>query len=97
MDNVIDFPIELIDGQTFESFLLSPTNENTGILATSEKDENKIVLRLYLAEKLPNKDNFETRIELAAFSFENKKQLTKFIDKLPEISGVDMLILLNPY
>lgn len=71
------------------------SNEQIGIAALSERDGSNHILRIY--QLVYNEEElFEPIQELAAFSFLDREELTSFLERLPSISGLEMLMLLNP-
>lgn len=89
------FPDELLEGMSIESTIFSPGNEKVGIATLSEEQDAQFVLRIYLL--IQKKDEkYHLKQELAAFSFKSRKELDEFLVKLPNLSGLEMLLLLNP-
>ncbi|MFC4024758.1 hypothetical protein ACFOUV_13225 [Oceanobacillus longus] len=91
----VSLPDELLDKMQLETTIFSPANDVFGVAALSEEVGPTLILRLY--QLVVNEDNaYQPVQELAAFSFGNRLELESFLDRLPEISGLEMLMLLNP-
>lgn len=67
-----------------------------GIATFSHKIDSKHTLRIYHLLLDYEKDAYEVVQELAAFTFEDRNELVYFLDDLPHLNGLEMLILLNP-
>ncbi|WP_445491518.1 hypothetical protein [Niallia sp. 03133] len=89
------YPNVLMKGMKKEGIMISPVDVNIGIAALSEKEYENQILRLYQLVREENTYHFSH--ELAAFRFTSYHELDPFLQKLPAISGLEMLMLLNPY
>lgn len=95
----VEVPNELLKGMEIQAKVVSPKHPNVGVLILS-KDYNQlsreIVIRLYRMHKGPVDKRFHVVSELEAFMFTNYKQAKEFLKKLPNMTGLEMLLLLNP-
>ncbi|WP_087974170.1 hypothetical protein [Oceanobacillus rekensis] len=92
--NVV-FPKQLLEKMTLDTTIFSPTNEIFAVSALTEEVGSTLILRLY--QLALDEDRIYRPVqELAAFSFRNRLELDDFLGRLPEISGLEMLMLLNP-
>lgn len=89
------FPNELLEEMKIESTFFSPVDDNVGIAALSHLENNQHVLRLYHLLR-NNNLKYHPVQELAAFSFVAYEELIDFLKRLPQMSGFEMLLLLNP-
>lgn len=89
------FPDELLEGMSIEAFMVSPGNREIGVAILSGEDAGMHVLRLYHMVK-DEDENFHPTHELEAFSFRSKKSLKKFMKQLPNLSALELLIIMNP-
>jgi len=98
-DNEIVFPDELIEDMKILSTVTNPEKEDLGILIMGENMEVEqysgglSVIRLYLLNKRNFKYHFE--IELGAFAFYDLESAYGFLIKLPEMSALELLIMMN--
>jgi len=98
-DNDIVIPEELKVNMIILSTVVSPTKQGIGILIMGENMEPKQhssglpVIRLYLL----NKRNFKYHIEmeLEAFAFHDLKSGYEFLDNLPNMSALELILMMN--
>ena len=90
------FPDEILSEMNFEKNIFSTAKTDVMISTFSEWNGSTHVLRVY--QLLYNRFNetYEFAQELAAFSFEDRSELVDFLNKLPGLNGIEMLMLLNP-
>ncbi|HLR51707.1 MAG TPA: hypothetical protein VK072_02410 [Candidatus Avamphibacillus sp.] len=94
--NVV-FPDELLENKKIETTIFTEENDLLGVAVLSEVADNSIhVLRIYQMFWFNEEKAFSPVQELAAFSFPNREELDDFLMRLPEISGLEMLMLVNP-
>ncbi|PAV28420.1 hypothetical protein CIL05_17465 [Virgibacillus profundi] len=94
-ERIVVFPDELLERMQLETTIFTPANDAVGFAALSEEVGLTLILRLY--QLVMDEDNIYDPIqELAAFSFESRIELDQFINRLPEITGLEMLTILNP-
>ncbi|WP_087974176.1 hypothetical protein [Oceanobacillus rekensis] len=91
----IFFPDELLEKMKLETTIFSPENEFFAVAALSEEVGPTLVLHLYQLV-IDEDGGYQAVQELAAFSFQSRLNLEEFLGRLPEISGLEMLMLLNP-
>ncbi|WP_243300439.1 hypothetical protein [Bacillus litorisediminis] len=92
-------PKEFLDEMEVYSTIISPIHQEMGILIMSQnlnRMSNDIVIRLYRLQKEKNKKSYEIIYELQAFSFSLYNQAKSFLDYLPNMSAIEMLLMLNP-
>ena len=85
------------DGLHTLKTIVSPNAEENGILVAGENlDATKCcnpTVRLYLMKLVDNQ--YEVMKELDAFSFKTTDEALRFSSKLPEISAIDLVLMLN--
>ncbi|MCP3740866.1 hypothetical protein [Rossellomorea sp. BNER] len=94
MDIKASFPNEISEKMLFETLVISPVNVNIGISIFTEKKNGHHVLRIFQM-RLSEDEVYEMIQELEAFAFPLRSDLDQFLEKLLEMSGLDMLVLLN--
>ena len=98
-DNEIVIPEELKVNMKILSTVLSPTKEEIGILIMGENMEPKqytsrlSVIRLYLLSKRNFKYYIE--MELEAFAFHDLDSAYEFLNNLPNMSALELIIMMN--
>ncbi|MFF2449925.1 hypothetical protein ACFVSW_23060 [Neobacillus sp. NPDC058068] len=93
LDSVI-FPDDILEGMRIESIIISPIAKHLGVAALSGKSEDMHVLRLYQLI-LREDQNYVPTFELEAFAFYSRKDLTDFVVRLPEMSAIEILMVMN--
>lgn len=91
----IKLPKELEDLEVLAT-LYSPEKPNIGVLVTGEdyyEKSTQPVIRVYLIGV--NEEQWFIQEELEAFSFWSFKSAKKFVDDLPSMSAIDLLLLMN--
>lgn len=91
----IEIPEEWQKGMTLEEVIFPDNVNDIGFAIFSETENNLHVLRIYQLLRHINSASFVPVDELAAFSFEVRDELEEFIDVLPKITGLEMLVLIN--
>lgn len=86
-----------LDGLEIISTIVSPNNEKTGILLVGENFDllrpyNPLV-RVYLLNL--NEKRYEVKKELYSFSFETTEKASEFLSKLPNLTVIDLILMLN--
>jgi hypothetical protein len=93
----VAFPDELLVNRTLETTIFTKENDLFGIAVLSEQGEDGLlVLRIYQLLWSEEEDSFIPVQELEAFGFYSREELVDFVERLPDISGLEMLMLLNP-
>jgi hypothetical protein len=93
----IEFMKDMVEGMTVENLYISPLDDDIGVMALSNKEDDKYILRLYqLLREGKGKDApLLPTHELEAFSFDSRLQLNLFLEQLPEMSAFDLLMVMN--
>ena len=92
----INFSHDIFKHSSIEQTLFSPTADDLGVIIVSSKEKNTHVLRIIqLLYSFPEQSFIPVQ-ELVSFDFQTYEQLTDFLENLPNLSGMDMLLLLNP-
>lgn len=95
-DKLISFPNELLETMTIEETIFTPENKNIGVAILSEMENTNHVLRIFQLVLSPDKKQYNFVQELAAFSFKHRSEVDEFLKILPNMSGLEMLMLLHP-
>ncbi len=89
------FPDEMMENKKLETVIISPVSTEIGIAALSELSQSMHILRLYQLSFEEYENTYIPVQELEAFSFQHYDELTNFLEKLPEMSALEMLLVLN--
>lgn len=95
----VEIPKGMLDGMKVEATAVSPSHPDVGVLILSKgfnQFSTEIVFRLYRIQKDPTTDCYYISLELEAFMFKRFKEAKDFLEKLPNMTGLEMLLLLNP-
>lgn len=95
----MEFKLEIPQG--FEELellgtLLSPVADNTGVIIMGEDYEDAAAeptVWLYLIGLIEEKWHIQD--ELESFTFSNYESAKRFVDDLPSMSAIDLLLLMN--
>lgn len=90
------FPDELIEDKVIETTIFPVNSKTVGIAVLSHKEGPAHILRIYQLLYNKESESYEPIQELAAFTFKRRDELTDFLDDLPHLNGLEMLMLLNP-
>lgn len=91
------FPDELLENTVIETTIFTEHNDVYGIAALSEEGEGSTpFLRLYQLIWFNDEEVFSPVQQLEAFGFLNRGDLDDFLTRLPNMTGLEMLLLLNP-
>ncbi|MBU9713208.1 hypothetical protein [Evansella tamaricis] len=88
---------EIFEGLELYSFVLSPLYSNLGILIMTEDFEMNstyIVIRFYVLRKGPD-GAFSIEDELQPLSFNSHESTQYFLESLPNMSALDLLVAMN--
>ncbi|GKW45868.1 hypothetical protein [Planococcus sp. NCCP-2050] len=93
---IFNFKEEIFENINILATLQSPSDPYLGILITGEEyflDSKQPIIKVYLI----NKSNSEWRIqkELETFVFSSYASAKKFVMDLPEMSALDLLLVMN--
>ncbi|MEI3613599.1 hypothetical protein [Pseudogracilibacillus sp. SO30301A] len=91
----VAFPDELMENMKLETVIFSPVSTEIGVAALSESSQSIHILRLYKLIFEEYENTYKPVQELEAFSFQHYDELTDFLEKLPEMSALEMLLVLN--
>lgn len=92
----IFFPNDALKKMKYESIIFSPQNQEIAIVILSAKEGGHHIIRTYRLHLYPDDDLFHFVQELEAFQLETRREAQDFIDNLPSMSAIDMMLLLNP-
>ncbi|WP_033543914.1 hypothetical protein [Planococcus sp. CAU13] len=95
MDYDLELPKEF-EGMELLQTLISPVKPDMAIMVFGENYSNRTeqpTVRIYLISIEEDKWDFEG--ELQAFVFLNFESAQRFVDDLPDMSAIDLLLLLN--
>ncbi|MFA1822293.1 hypothetical protein ACDX78_19295 [Virgibacillus oceani] len=84
----------MLEEMNVESTIFSAEHPDLRFAVLSEGKDNMFIVRVF--ELAQNEDAFFPIQDLAAFSFGTKTELNGFVERLPELTGLEMLLLLNP-
>jgi|SRR5690625_1844093 len=91
------YPNELLEKMRVEGTIFPKNASQVGVATLSHEDCSPHVLRVYQLLFNDYEEAYEPVQELAAFRFESRKELVDFLNDLPHLNGLEMLMLLNPY
>ncbi|SEM35807.1 hypothetical protein SAMN05192533_102309 [Mesobacillus persicus] len=95
----VNIPNEILHDMEIHATVVSPVDKKTGILILTSGMKHftkEIVIRIYLLHREDTKNHFDIQHELQAFSFTSYLQAKKFLNHLPNMSALEMLVLLKP-
>lgn len=95
-DIKVSFPNEIIENMSFEQTLFSPENEKIGIAMFSHIENDNHILRIYQLLLDEEESTYNFIQELTAFSFQSRHEVDELIKRLPQLSGIEMLLMLHP-
>jgi hypothetical protein len=80
-----------------ESIIISPVFNNVGIvvLAGDDPDSNSRLVRIYSIAKQENETTYRPVHELQAFLFPEKPFAKEFIERLPQMSAIELMFAMN--
>ncbi|MBS3678936.1 hypothetical protein KGF86_01790 [Ornithinibacillus massiliensis] len=91
----VNYPDELLKNMHIEGVMISPYDTMIGVTALSQQINQDHVLRLY--SLVLNEDGFfEVIYELQAFSMQTKEDIRIFLEKLPAMSAIELMMIMNP-
>lgn len=89
-------PEELLELMSIEKTLFTPENPHIGIIILTEIENTNHIVHIYRLELSSTSDHYNIAQELAGFSFQNREDAEDFMESLPNMGGLEMLMLLNP-
>lgn len=97
MDNhKVLYPNQLLEEMRVERTIFPENASQFGVATLSHHDGSTHILRIYQLLFNDNEDAYEIVQELAAFTFLDRTELVNFLNDLPHLNGLEMLMLLNP-
>jgi len=90
------FPSEMLVEMEIEDTFFPTNSKQIGIAVLSHFQESAYIMRIYQLIHNNESDSFEPIQELASFSFSSKEHFDDFLKMLPNMTGLEMLMLLNP-
>lgn len=93
-ENVV-FPNDVIKGKQIENIIVSPIDNRVAVAALSGKLKNMHLLRLYQLKRGGDQNYFPTH-EIGAFTFYSRKELKDFVNRLPKMSAIEILMVMSP-
>src|SRR5699024_4218990 len=95
-DVKLNMPDEILQTMKFEENIISTAKIDVIISGFSEHNGGGHILRIYQLSYSYFTDAYNFVQELEDLSFRNHEQLVGFFDELPQLNGIEMLMLLNP-
>lgn len=95
-DKLVVFPQDLLETMTIESTLFLPNNKDLGVAILSKQINDHYIVKTYQLSLSEDQQQYNFIQELAVFKYETQDEIDQLITRLPEMSGLEMLILLNP-
>src|SRR5699024_1504233 len=93
----INVPDRLQEKMNFEGNIFSTERTDVIISGFSEQNNFNHVLRVYQLVYNNFTEMYDLVQELEAFSFGNYENLVVFFNQLPQLNGIEMLMLLHPF
>lgn len=95
-DTFIVFPQELLKTMTIEATIFPPDDEQVGVAVLSEHLNDYFIVKLYQLSLSEDAMQYNFIQELTTFKFITHQEIDDFVERLPHISGLEMLLMLNP-
>lgn len=95
-DVKVSFPNEILENMKFEQTIFSPENDKIGIAIFSETENDSHIMRIYHLLYDEDEHVYNFIQELTAFSFQSQREVDDLIERLPTLSGIEMLLMLQP-
>lgn len=89
------YPDGLLKGMKSELVLISPINHDVGVTGITEKYNNKHLIRLYQLFRDEDQRYYPTH-EIGAFTFSSRSELEIFVNHLPQMTAIEILMLMSP-
>src|SRR5690625_1198048 len=90
------YPNELLENMRVEGTIFPENASDVGIATLSHEVGSAHILRIYQLLFNNEADAYDLVQELAAFTFQDRIELVSFLEDLPHLNGLEMLMLLNP-
>ena len=96
-ESKVDVPNELLVDMEIESVVISPVFQNVGIviLAGDDQETNCRLVRIYSIAKQDDETTYRLVQELQAFLFPEKSFAKEFIERLPQMSAIELMFAMN--
>lgn len=95
-DKKVLYPNKLLEEMRVEGTIFPENASQFGVATLSHQDGSAHVLRIYQLLFNNEADAYDLVQELAAFTFQDRIELISFLEDLPHLNGLEMLMLLNP-
>lgn len=96
IDQAVVFPNELLEKYTLESTFFSPTHTHFGLATFSQIQDSVHIIRLYQLARSNHDEQYHVVQEMVSFSYQNRQDLDDFLKRLPNMSAIEMLMMLHP-
>ena len=95
-DQIVSFPNELLEKFTVESTIFPPENEDIGVAILSDVEDTDHIVRIYQLMLSFDGKQYNVIQEMAAFRYKNRQELDDFLERLPNMGALEMLMMLHP-
>src|SRR5690625_4139472 len=92
----ISFPEGVLGSMQIELIMLTPTSDQVAAGVLSEFIQDKYTLHIHQLALSTDKEHYQFVQELAIFEVDTRAEIDEMIERLPKLSGIEMLLLLNP-
>lgn len=94
---MVEIPDELLENMEIESVIISPVYQNVGIviLAGDDQETNGRLVRIYSMVKQDDETTYSLVQELQAFLFPERPFAKEFIERLPQMSAIELMFAMN--
>jgi hypothetical protein len=93
----VEFPEGVLNGKKIEDIIVSPIDNRIGVAVVSGKLKSMYLLRLYQIINGGEWDCYVPTHEIGAFSFTSRLKLMDFVKHLPEMTALEILMIMNPH
>lgn len=93
--NVV-FPNEMLEEMNIEDTFFPTNSDEVGVAVLSHIQDSAHIMRIYQLILNNESNSFEPVQEMASFSFGGRVHFDDFLRMLPNLTGLEMLMLLNP-
>lgn len=95
-DRFIVFPQDLLEEMTIESTVFSPRDQDIGVAILSKRTNDYYIVKVYQLLLSDDAQQYNFIQELAVFKYETQQEIDNLVTRFPQISGLEMLVMLNP-
>ncbi|MEH7276498.1 hypothetical protein [Neobacillus vireti] len=96
-DIKVEFPEGVLNRKKIENIIISPIDNRHGVAVVSGKLKNMHLLRLYQIINGGEWDCYVPTHEIGAFTFTSRLKLMEFVKHLPEMTALEILMVMNPH